>query len=129
MLVIKNQSKNTKNLSYKYYLKTTVPKNKLLQNWSNNKFFFILLLFRHLKPYIFRDSVTKPLWMQMLKELKERFRQKNGLPECTEVETIDYSYVRAKHIQSVNALARQFFWPGIDCKSLLDYYKLFIVIT
>lgn len=52
----------------------------------------------------------------MLKELKEYFRRKKGLPKCVEeVETIDYSYIRAKHIKSVNALARQFFWPGIDC--------------
>jgi hypothetical protein len=55
----------------------------------------------------------------MLKELKEYFRRKKGLPNrMEEVETIDYSYVRAKHIKSVNALARQFFWPGIDCMYL-----------
>lgn len=55
----------------------------------------------------------------MLNELKEYFRIKKGLPECSKTETIDYSYVRAKHIKSVNILARQFFWPGIDCKTLL----------
>lgn len=79
---------------------------------------FYTYLFRHLKPYIFKDPVTKPLWLQMLNELKEHFRKKYGLPKCTEVETIDYSYVRAKHIQSVNALARQYFWPDIDSKLL-----------
>lgn len=78
-----------------------------------------IFFFRHLKPYIFRDPVTKPLWLQMLNELKEHFRRKNKLPELIENETIDYSYVRAKHIRSVNALARQFFWPGIDCKSFV----------
>jgi len=55
----------------------------------------------------------------MLNELKEYFRLKKGLLIRTEVETIDYSYVRAKHIKSVNALASQFFWPGIDCKHFL----------
>lgn len=75
-------------------------------------------MFRHLKPYIFRDPVTKPLWLQMLNELKEHVRLKQGLPKCKVVETIDYSYIRAKHIKSVNALAREFFWPGIDCKLL-----------
>lgn len=90
-------------LSYCYVLKI---KSKL----------YYVLLFRHLKPYILRDSVTKPLWLQMLNELKEHFRLKKGLPTRAEVETIDYSYVRANHIKSVNALARQFFWPGIDCK-------------
>lgn len=59
----------------------------------------------------------------MLKEIKEHYRLKNELPLCMESETIDYSYVRAKHIKSVNALARQFFWPGIDCKfsTLLNF--------
>ncbi|XP_060854201.1 uncharacterized protein LOC132932032 [Rhopalosiphum padi] len=76
---------------------------------------------RYLKPYIFRDLVTKPLWLQMLNELKEHFRQKNGLPKITEIQSIDYSYVRAKHINSINALARQFFWPGIDLTESLLY--------
>lgn len=61
--------------------------------------------------------MTKPLWLQMLNELKEYFRKKKGLSQCSKTETIDYSYVRAKHIKSVNILARQFFWPGIDCKT------------
>ncbi|XP_008187590.1 uncharacterized protein LOC100164814 isoform X2 [Acyrthosiphon pisum] len=76
---------------------------------------------RHLKPYIFRDSVTKPLWLKMLNELKEHFRRKNGLPITKEIQSIDYSYVRAKHINSVNALAKQFFWPGIDLTESLLY--------
>lgn len=55
----------------------------------------------------------------MLKELKEHYRRKKGLPKSVEeVETIDYSYVRVKHINSVNELAQQFFWPGIDCMYL-----------
>ncbi|CAI6347770.1 unnamed protein product [Macrosiphum euphorbiae] len=76
---------------------------------------------RYLKPYIFRDLVTKPLWLKMLNELKEHFRLKNGLPKTKEIQSIDYSYVRAKHINSVNALARQFFWPGIDLTESLLY--------
>ncbi|VVC44055.1 Acyl-CoA N-acyltransferase,GNAT domain [Cinara cedri] len=76
---------------------------------------------RHLKPYIFRDPVTKPLWLQLLTELKEHFRKKNRLTKFIEIETIDYSYVRAKHIQSLNALAREFFWPGIDLSESLLY--------
>jgi len=76
---------------------------------------------RHLKPYIFRDPVTKPLWLKLLNEIREHFRRKNGLPRSRVVETIDYSYVRAKHIKSVNALARQFFWPGIDLTESLNY--------
>lgn len=79
-------------------------------------FCIVFFFFRYLKPYIFRDPVTKPLWLQMLNEIKEHFRRRNGLLKCKEVETIDYSYVRAKHINSVNLLAREFFWPGIDCK-------------
>ena len=29
---------------------------------------------------------------------------------------IDFCYVRPEHIPSVNALCREFFWPGIDSK-------------
>lgn len=54
----------------------------------------------------------------MLNELKEHFRKKKGLPKTTEIQSIDYSYVRSKHINSVNTLAREFFWPGIDCMQL-----------
>lgn len=79
-----------------------------------------------MKPYIFRDPVTKPLWLQMLNELKNHFRKKRELPIYSEVETIDYSYVRAKHINSVNLLAREFFWPGIDCKCLCKLNNIFI---
>lgn len=30
---------------------------------------------------------------------------------------LDYCYVRLEHIPSVNALCREFFWPGIDSES------------
>lgn len=32
------------------------------------------------------------------------------------VSSIDYCYVQPHHIPSVNAMCREFFWPGIDCK-------------
>lgn len=70
--------------------------------------------------------MTKPLWLQMLNELRNHFRKKKGLSIYKEVETIDYSYVRVKHINSVNALAREFFWPGIDCKCLYRLNDTFI---
>ena len=34
------------------------------------------------------------------------------------VAPIDYCYVQPHHIPSVNAMCREFFWPGIDCKFL-----------
>ena len=34
----------------------------------------------------------------------------------TPVSSIDYCYVQPHHIPSVNAMCREFFWPGIDCK-------------
>ncbi|GFN77104.1 RNA-directed DNA polymerase from mobile element jockey [Plakobranchus ocellatus] len=34
---------------------------------------------------------------------------------------IDFCYVRPEHIPSVNALCREFFWPGIDMSECLQY--------
>ena len=70
-----------------------------------------------LKPYIRRDFETVPLKLRLLRELlmetKDRREDKNvnSIPH-----PIDYMYVRPHHIPSVNQLAREFFWPGIDSK-------------
>ncbi|XP_050433412.1 uncharacterized protein LOC126841139 [Adelges cooleyi] len=82
---------------------------------------------RYLKPYIFKDPDTKPLWLQMLKDIRKNYKIKNKLPVGTETETIDYSYVRAKHINSVNLLAREHFWPGIDMTDSLLYPDFSVV--
>ena len=34
---------------------------------------------------------------------------------------IDYMYVRPNHIPSINQLAREFFWPGVDLSECLQF--------
>ena len=72
-----------------------------------------------LKPYIRRDFETEPLKLCLLREILEKTKHKKEERVVNSVVTrhpIDYMYVRAHHIPSVNQLARQFFWPGIDSK-------------
>ena len=70
-----------------------------------------------LKPYIRRDFETEPLKLRLLRELLvETKSRRDDTNENPTRYPIDYMYVRPHHIPSVNQLARQFFWPGIDCK-------------
>ena len=71
-----------------------------------------------LKPYIRRDFETEPLKLKLLREIltKTKDRREAGETEESIRHSIDYMYVRPHHIPSVNQLAREFFWPGIDCK-------------
>ena len=76
-------------------------------------------IFRMLKPYIRRDFETEPLKLCLLREILEKTKHRKEDRVVNNVVTrhpIDYMYVRAHHIPSVNQLARQFFWPGIDSK-------------
>ena len=76
-----------------------------------------------LKPYIRRDFETEPLRLKLLREIltKTKDRKEAGETEESIRHSIDYMYVRPHHIPSVNQLAREFFWPGIDRK----YFELF----
>ena len=65
---------------------------------------------RMLKPFIRRDYKTEPLKVKLLREIL----QKTNPDVIPERHPIDYMYVRPNHIPSVNHLAREFFWPGID---------------
>ena len=69
-----------------------------------------------LKPYIRRDFETEPLKLKLLREIltKTKDRREAGETEESIRHSIDYMYVRPHHIPSVNQLAREFFWPGID---------------
>ena len=71
-----------------------------------------------LKPYIRRDFETEPLKLKLLREILSKTKDRRGADETEELtrHSIDYMYVRPHHIPSVNQLAREFFWPGIDCK-------------
>ena len=74
-----------------------------------------------LKPYIRRDFETEPLKLRLLRELLSKTaNRRDDTSENSRRHPIDYMYVRPHHIPSVNQLARQFFWPGIDCKFYTD---------
>ncbi|XP_046392882.1 cysteine-rich protein 2-binding protein [Ischnura elegans] len=79
---------------------------------------------RMLKPYIRRDRTSNPLWVQLMVELTETVKKKGiGVPPLPSyyVAPIDYCYINAWHIQAINALAREYFWPGIDLSDCLQY--------
>ncbi|XP_071440011.1 cysteine-rich protein 2-binding protein [Hetaerina americana] len=79
---------------------------------------------RLLKPYIRRDRTSCPLWVRLMMELTETVKKKGiGVPPTTPyyVAPIDYCYINAWHIQAINSLAREFFWPGIDLSDCLQY--------
>ena len=73
-----------------------------------------------LKPYIRRDFEAEPLKLRLLREIlaKTKDRRERDESDSLTRHSIDYMYVRPHHIPSVNQLAREFFWPGIDRKYL-----------
>ena len=108
-----------------------------IKNWNNNEklltclinslqfiisFFNIILCnhifpqYRVLKPFIRRDTETKPLKLKLMQEIIQHPKRLDPTFEPPPLAPIDYCYVRPQHIPSVNALCREFFWPGIDCK-------------
>ena len=78
---------------------------------------------RVLKPFIRRDFEATPLKLKLLREICTWFRQRYPGHELPPVEfgSIDYCYVQPHHIPGVNALCREFFWPGIDLSECLQY--------
>ena len=40
---------------------------------------------------------------------------------------IDYCYVHPRHIPTINALCRHFFWPGVDLSESLQYPDFSVV--
>ena len=78
---------------------------------------------RILKPFIRRDFEATPVKLKMLKEMCLWFQTKFENQELPAVEfgSIDYCYVQPHHIPGVNALCREFFWPGIDLSECLQY--------
>jgi hypothetical protein len=71
---------------------------------------------RLLKPYIRRDTTSRPLWISLTSELLSKVNGKKPGWEPRRTAPIDYSYIRPQHIPAINSLCRQFFWPGIDRK-------------
>lgn len=73
---------------------------------------------RILKPYIRRDENILPPWLQLTLELKHCITK-----EPVNRSTLDFCYVAPNHIPVINSLCEYFFWPGIDCKFILQKYS------
>ncbi|BFY99555.1 hypothetical protein BsWGS_02595 [Bradybaena similaris] len=78
---------------------------------------------RILLPFIWRNTSMsqKPLKLRLLEEIVA-FPHRNDaswVKPCSP--SIDYCYIRPEHVPSVNALCREFFWPGIDVSECLQY--------
>ncbi|KAH9490610.1 Cysteine-rich protein 2-binding protein [Bulinus truncatus] len=78
---------------------------------------------RVLLPFIWRNYHTsrKPLKIKLLQEIQAYPHRHDPSWVAPDPSPIDYCYVRAEHIPSVNALCREFFWPGIDMSECLQY--------
>ncbi|XP_041458829.1 cysteine-rich protein 2-binding protein-like [Lytechinus variegatus] len=83
---------------------------------------------RVLKPFIRRDAESKPLKLCLLQEIVEHHRRVDPSFQAPPVAPIDYCYVRPQHIPSINALCREFFWPGIDLSECLHYPDFSVVV-
>nr|XP_058961076.1 cysteine-rich protein 2-binding protein-like [Pocillopora verrucosa] len=90
---------------------------------------------RILKPFIRRDYESRPLKLKLLQEIIAYSHRNDPGWKPTQVSPIDYCYVQPHHIPSVNAMCREFFWPGIDLSECLQYpdfscvvlYKKFVI--
>ncbi|XP_071951986.1 cysteine-rich protein 2-binding protein-like isoform X2 [Antedon mediterranea] len=82
---------------------------------------------RVLKPFIRRDFESRPMKLRLLEELMSHKAKMDPsfIPEP--LGPIDYCYVRPQHIPSVNALCREFFWPGVDLSECLQYSDFSVV--
>uniref|UniRef100_T1J5P7 N-acetyltransferase domain-containing protein n=1 Tax=Strigamia maritima TaxID=126957 RepID=T1J5P7_STRMM len=76
---------------------------------------------RTLKPFIWRDYQSTPPKLNLLQEIIAYPHRKSTTWTPPSRSPIDYSYVRPDHIPSINALCREFFWPGIDLSECLQY--------
>uniref|UniRef100_A0A0B6ZEZ0 N-acetyltransferase domain-containing protein n=1 Tax=Arion vulgaris TaxID=1028688 RepID=A0A0B6ZEZ0_9EUPU len=78
---------------------------------------------RVLLPFIWRnfDISHKPMKLKLLQEI-QAFPHRNK-PTWVQPHSapLDYCYIRPEHVPSVNALCREFFWPGIDVSECLQY--------
>ena len=84
---------------------------------------------RVLKPFIRRDTESKPLKLRLLQEILEHHQKVEPAFKAPPIAPIDYCYVRPQHIPSINALCREFFWPGIDCKYSVSCATWMVEVT
>ncbi|XP_014286007.1 cysteine-rich protein 2-binding protein [Halyomorpha halys] len=78
---------------------------------------------RLLKPFIFQDFESRPLWLNMHDEFRSKVIERFPSLRVKKVKKhpINYMYIQKQHIQAINVLAEQYFWPGIDVSSALWY--------
>jgi len=76
---------------------------------------------RVLKPYIWRDSESKPLKLRLIEEIAQHYAKKNPAWQPPASASIDYCYVQPHQIPAINALCCEFFWRGIDLSESLQY--------
>lgn len=73
---------------------------------------------RLLKPFIRRDTCSRPLWLRIMEEVCAKTNKNNPEWRPSARASIDYSYIKPQHIPAINSLCSQFFWPGIDRKCI-----------
>ncbi|XP_039277872.1 cysteine-rich protein 2-binding protein [Nilaparvata lugens] len=78
---------------------------------------------RTLKPFIWRDTSCRPPYLKVLHELKSKRGVETGPSNSDFIsgDSIDYSYLKPQHIQTINNLCCRYFWPGINVTDSLQY--------
>ncbi|TRY75899.1 hypothetical protein TCAL_00670 [Tigriopus californicus] len=71
---------------------------------------------RELKPFIRRDQESLPLKLKLHQELKTAITGRS----CKRY-PVDFCYFTPHHVRTINGMANQFFWPGIDVTENLQY--------
>lgn len=86
---------------------------------------------RVLKRYIRRDYTSVPPRLRFLNQLKKY--QREIIPWYSKEQTeekypIDFCYMRTVHLNQVNRLLSEYFWPGINVKESLQYPEYSVVV-
>ncbi|PRP73933.1 hypothetical protein PROFUN_08126 [Planoprotostelium fungivorum] len=72
--------------------------------------------YRLLKPYIWRTFSSRPAKLRLMDEIYKLIE-----------DPIDYCYLSYEHLEQINRLLRDTFWPGIDVSEFLEYPDFTIV--
>lgn len=80
---------------------------------------------RLLKPFIRRDYESRPLKLQLLRQIRAHGKDPDWTPDLDS--PIDYCYVRPSHIPLINNLCHHAFWPGVDLSESLQYPDFTVV--
>ena len=106
----------------KYWPKLTLEQKT--NGYGDLKPFLSFHTHRILKPYIRQDFQTEPPKLKILRQIEMRQNAKSK-----QKSPINFCYVQPKHIQQINRLACQNFWPGIDVTECLKYPDFSCVVS